>query len=135
MRYVEILRKLSDAGGQRRGTTDPMLEKVINTLTMFPERALPLERMAEELHMSKYYFIRKFRENVGLPPHQFHLQRRIRKAQKRLRAKCSIVDVALKHFLTSADSGGAFSYHLVRIAPGGAKSGSMCMRNSWKRMK
>ena len=26
--------------------------------------------------------------------------------------------VALKHFLTSADSGGAFSYHLVRIAPG-----------------
>ncbi len=27
-------------------------------------------------------------------------------------------DVSLKHFLTSADSGGVFSYHLVRIAPG-----------------
>ena len=26
--------------------------------------------------------------------------------------------VALKHLLTSADSGGTFSYHLVRIAPG-----------------
>ena len=42
---------------------------------------LPLDRLAGDLYLSKYYLIRKCKRNLGLTPHKFHLQNRIRKAQ------------------------------------------------------
>ena len=75
---------------------DDAYQKIMKLLAVFPERELSLEQMAEELHMSKYHFLRKFRERAGLPPHRFCLQCSIRKAQKRLRAKHSIIELALE---------------------------------------
>ena len=58
--------------------------------------------MAQNAFVSKYHFIRRFKAEVGLTPHQFQLQNRIRKAQR------------LMH---KAETSGQFSFHLVRIAP------------------
>lgn len=43
--------------------------------------SLPLDNLAKDLYLSKYYLIRKCKRNLGLTPHKFHLQNRIRKAQ------------------------------------------------------
>lgn len=43
--------------------------------------SLPLDNLAKDLYLSKYYLIRKGKRNLGLTPHKFHLQNRIRKAQ------------------------------------------------------
>lgn len=43
--------------------------------------SLSLDSLAKDLYISKYYLIRKCKRNLGLTPHKFHLQNRIRKAQ------------------------------------------------------
>ncbi|MCI8339765.1 MAG: helix-turn-helix transcriptional regulator [Lachnospiraceae bacterium] len=43
--------------------------------------SLSLDCLAKDLYLSKYYLIRKCKRNLGLTPHKFHLQNRIRKAQ------------------------------------------------------
>ena len=50
---------------------------------------LSIDEMAQSLYISKYHFIRSFKQAVGLTPHQFQIQNRIRKAQ---------------HMLSNADS-------------------------------
>ena len=45
--------------------------------------------------ISKYHFIRSFKAEVGLTPHQFQLQNRIRKAQRLMHNAETIAEVAL----------------------------------------
>lgn len=51
--------------------------------------------MADATFMSKYNLIRIFKHEVGLTPHQFLLQNRIRKAQRLLETSATITEVAL----------------------------------------
>lgn len=46
------------------------------------ENAKTLEEMAEISNYSKYYFLRKFKKFVGIPPHRFKQLQMIRKAQE-----------------------------------------------------
>lgn len=54
-----------------------------------------IREMAEAVFASKYHFIRQFKKGVGLTPHHFQIQNRIRKAQKMLPDALSLTDVAL----------------------------------------
>lgn len=60
--------------------------------------SLSLDSLAKDLYMSKYYLIRKCKRNLGLTPHKFHLQNRIRKAQTLLFTNKSVTE-------TSVDTG------------------------------
>ena len=60
--------------------------------------SLPLDNLAKDLYLSKYYLIRKCKRNLGLTPHKFHLQNRIRKAQTLLFTNKSVTEA-------SADTG------------------------------
>ncbi len=51
--------------------------------------------MAQNTFISKYHFIRCFKAEVGLTPHQFQLQNRIRKAQRLIHNTKTITEVAL----------------------------------------
>lgn len=57
--------------------------------------SLPLDILAKDLYLSKYYLIRKCKRNLGLTPHKFHLQNRIRKAQTLLFAKKSVTEASV----------------------------------------
>lgn len=50
---------------------------------------------AMPLHLSRYHFIRTFKSQTGLTPHQYRIQSRIREAKQLLRSEHSIVDAAL----------------------------------------
>ena len=54
-----------------------------------------IEEMAQNAFISKYHFIRSFKAEVGLTPHQFQLQNRIRKAQRLMHNAETITEVAL----------------------------------------
>lgn len=54
-----------------------------------------MELFAAEIYVSKYHYIRKFKEIAGITPHKFQIQNRIRKSQKLLLNQNSIADVSI----------------------------------------
>lgn len=66
-----------------------------NKIEQFPEYDNTIEQFADEIYVSKYHYIRKFKEMSGLTPHKFQIQSRIRKSQKLLISHNSIADISL----------------------------------------
>lgn len=64
-------------------------------LTKHFSDSLPLDSLAGDLYLSKYYLIRKCKRNLGLTPHKFHLQNRIRKAQTLLFSNKSVTEASV----------------------------------------
>lgn len=59
-----------------------------------PQNTFSIEELAAQACFSKEYLIRKFKKDIGMPPHHYLLQNRIRQAQKLLQQEIPIVDVA-----------------------------------------
>jgi len=82
---------LSTAAGQARSAATPSsrdLRRISNVLRYLEERAeepVNLTDLAAVAFMSKYHFLRTFRRIVGVTPHQFLLDLRMRRAAIRLR--------------------------------------------------
>ncbi|MCH5249236.1 MAG: helix-turn-helix transcriptional regulator [Lachnospiraceae bacterium] len=75
--------------------SEPFIDLAKYRLECYPEKKLSIDEMAYSAYMSKYHFIRNFKQIVGLTPHQFQIQNRIRKAQHMLNNIDSITEVAL----------------------------------------
>lgn len=60
-----------------------------------PENDSDIQDLAEGCFMSKYHYIRRFRDISGLTPNRFRLQNRVRKAQRMIADGRSISDAAL----------------------------------------
>lgn len=60
-----------------------------------PEEEITLDQLAKITKFDKYYYLRMFNRQVGLTPHRFQMQNRIRKAQRLLENNISITEVAL----------------------------------------
>lgn len=76
-------------------TENPHIASLKSALEKEAEKNIRIQTMAKSAFSSPYHFIRKFRKSVGLPPHQFQIQNRVRKAQKLLPTTPSLTDVAL----------------------------------------
>jgi len=74
---------------------ETMLDHLRELLETQPEEQYRIEDMAEMAFTSKYNLIRSFKREVGLTPHQFQIQNRVRKAQKLLKESKTIAEVAL----------------------------------------
>ena len=61
-----------------------------------PELELPIEILAADIFVSKYYLIRKFKSSIGMTPHQFCIQNRIRKSQMLLDEEKTISRIAVE---------------------------------------
>ncbi|AET66205.1 transcriptional regulator containing an amidase domain and an AraC-type DNA-binding HTH domain [Desulfosporosinus orientis DSM 765] len=66
-----------------------------NYLEQAPENIVSIEQLSQSVFISKYHFIREFKKSVGLTPHHFQIQNRIRKAQYLLLQNKNIAEVAL----------------------------------------
>lgn len=74
---------------------EPFIDSAKKQIECYPEMKLSIDEMAHSLYISKYHFIRSFKQAVGLTPHQFQIQNRVRKAQHMLNNVDSITEVAL----------------------------------------
>lgn len=60
------------------------------------EETIPLARLADLARLSQYYFCRAFKESLGLPPHRYHIMRRIERAKTMLaNAALSVTEIGL----------------------------------------
>lgn len=82
-----------DKGGKEM---DAGIKVLADRITIHPEHELPIETLAADIFVSKYYLIKKFKRATGMTPHQFHIQNRIRKAQSLLNAEQTISSIAVE---------------------------------------
>lgn len=80
----------------RSGSYNPWIHDIKKQMELHPENKFSIEEMAQNAFVSKYHFIRSFKAEVGLTPHQFQLQNRIRKAQRLIHRAETITEVALR---------------------------------------
>ena len=74
----------------------PEIENMKQILEKYLEKSCSIEEMAELSYMSKYYFIRKFKDEIGLTPHQFQIQNKIRKARNFFNILDNTAEIALE---------------------------------------
>lgn len=74
---------------------DSTIDIAKNILEKEPEINVQIEQLSQQIFVSKYHLIRVFKEQIGLTPHRFQMQNRIRKAQHLLTEGGIITEVAL----------------------------------------
>jgi AraC family transcriptional regulator len=58
---------------------------------------ISLARLAKLADLSRYHFARAFRETFGVPPHRYHLARRMERARKLLsKSTLPVTQIALR---------------------------------------
>ena len=60
------------------------------------EHNLSLDELSNNVGLSKYYFIRVFKNKVGLTPHQYILTKRVQKAKELIANGCELTDISYK---------------------------------------
>ena len=73
---------------------DAGIKTLSDKIISHPELELPIETLAADIFVSKYYLIRKFKSSIGMTPHQFCIQNRIRKSQGLLDEEKTISGIA-----------------------------------------
>lgn len=88
---VRTLYSIRDKG---RKEMNESIKILADKITGHPERELSIETMAADIFVSKFYLIRKFKGSIGMTPHQFCIQNRIRKSQRMLDAEKTVSGIA-----------------------------------------
>ena len=57
------------------------------------ESKIPLDDIARKANISKYYFLRIFKEKLGMSPHKFHTQQKLRLAKGMIVKEISLVNI------------------------------------------
>jgi AraC-like DNA-binding protein len=60
------------------------------------ERPLPLRVLADEVGLHPVTLVRLFRDDVGIPPHAYVIERRVEAAQALVAAGVDLVDAAMR---------------------------------------
>jgi AraC family transcriptional regulator len=80
--------------------------------------AIPLHTLAKLVHLSPYYFCRAFKQSFGIPPHRYHVNRRIERAKTLLAEReSSVTDVALEVGFSETSSFSAAFRHTTGTTP------------------
>lgn len=68
----------------RGGLSGWQRKKVADFIEAHVGEALPLALLARLANLSRYHFARSFKRSFGLPPHRYHVSRRIARAEAML---------------------------------------------------
>ena len=80
--------------------------------------AIPLHVLAKLVHLSPYYFCRAFKQSFGIPPHRYHINRRIERAKALLADPApSVTDIALEIGFSETSSFSAAFRHTTGTTP------------------
>ncbi|MGY0580291.1 MAG: helix-turn-helix domain-containing protein [Paraglaciecola chathamensis] len=72
---------------------DPVLERARAYLHAHVCEEVSLDALSREVHMSKYHFLRRFKDYFGMTPHQYWLNYRINRVRESLQGGLPLADV------------------------------------------
>lgn len=76
---------------------DPVLERAREYLHAHLNEEVSLDRLSAEVHMSKFHFLRRFKDYFGMTPHQYWLNYRINRAKEALEAGLPLADIVFDY--------------------------------------
>ena len=93
------------------------IESIAEKIAEKSSGTFSLDQLSSEVFVSKYHLIRKFKSKIGLTPHQFMIQVRVRNAQKSIADGERLIDAAIDNgFYDSSHFDKCFE-KIVGIAP------------------
>ncbi|MFZ0729913.1 MAG: AraC family transcriptional regulator [Methylovirgula sp.] len=79
---------------------------------------ISVAEMAELVHLSPYHFSRAFKESFGVPPHRYHMSRRVEAAKNLLGGTATpVTEIALRLGFSEASSLSAGFRRLTGVSP------------------
>lgn len=83
--YLNMLCRRREYGFSREDTVfHPMAAQVADYIEKHIGEGISVEELARQVHMSKYHFLRKFKEQTGVTVHSFVLNKRLIQASEEL---------------------------------------------------
>ena len=118
-RITELLDlMISDSRLEARPLCSPPVEEAIHLIRQNYMEPLTVGNLADRVHLSRYYFIRKFREQTGQSPYQYLTNLRINQSKKLLCLSEESVESVARQVGFSDGSGFIHSFkQLVGMTP------------------
>ncbi len=92
--------------------------KVIMYIEEHLAEQIPLAVLADLVHLSPYYFCRVFKQSFGMPPHRYHINRRIEHAKTLLaKPSSSVTEIGLTVGFSETSSFTAAFHKTVGLTP------------------
>jgi AraC family transcriptional regulator len=79
----------------RGGLSGWQQKKVADYVEEHLAEDLPLSKLAATVDLSPFHFARAFKQTFGVPPHRYHMHRRIERAKTLLAAEQSVTEIAM----------------------------------------
>ena len=93
---VRLERNGSEAPSFRGGLAGWQQKKVADFIEEHLDEEISLQHLAEIAQLSRYHFARAFKHSFGLPPHRYHMSRRMERAKSLLEERArSVTEVGL----------------------------------------
>jgi len=96
----ELLRlnnSIAQPASARGGLADWQQKRVAQYVETHLSESIPLTTLAELARLSPYHFARSFKHSFGVPPHRYHLLRRMEQAKLLLgKSRASVTEIALQ---------------------------------------
>jgi AraC family transcriptional regulator len=71
-------------------------KKIADFIEAHLDEMISLQRLADIAQLSRYHFGRSFKRSFGVPPHRYHMNRRMERAKSLLRERAhSVTEVGL----------------------------------------
>lgn len=83
--------------GQVYRLKDSALERAREYLHAHLNQEVSLDALSAEVHMSKFHFLRRFKDYFGMTPHQYWLNYRINRAKDALEAGTPLADIVFDY--------------------------------------
>lgn len=97
------LRGAVSSGDEIRRLPHWSVKRVANQIELQLHRSLLVQELSDIAGLRRSQFCEVFRQTVGLPPHQYLLERRLQRGRDALQTSgCSVTQVALNHGFNSA---------------------------------
>lgn len=91
--YLNALCRVGEYFATEELVGNSLVEQVSTYIDVHMEEPITLDMLAEQVHMSKYYFLRKFKEMTGVTVHTFLTDKRLIRACQGIREGLSITQV------------------------------------------
>ncbi len=93
---VELCRCVLEESPAASGDTDPKLDEVLRHINANLEAELDVDSLAAMCYLSRYYFMRRFKEYTGYTVHNYICQKRLAAAAELLESGMGVTDCAAK---------------------------------------